>query len=67
MVCGPYFFACDTPSKRYINLRILKEIILQIGADDRTVEVTECICTKLDLETIQVDVTVMTNEGKVRV
>ncbi len=25
------FFACDTPSKRHINLRILKEIILQIG------------------------------------
>ena len=31
MACGPYFFACDTPSKRCRNLRILKEIILQIG------------------------------------
>lgn len=36
------------------------------SADDRTIEVTECICTKLDLETIQVDVTVMTTEGQVQ-
>ena len=25
MACGPYFFACDTPSKHRENLRILKE------------------------------------------
>ena len=31
MACGPYFFACDTPSKCHINLRILKEVILRIG------------------------------------
>ena len=25
MVCGLYFFVCNTPSKRCRNLRILKE------------------------------------------
>lgn len=35
---GLIFFACDTPSKRYPNLRILKEVILRIGGE---------LCSKL--------------------